>query len=340
MHAQYSRPGKQPRRPFRRKRIYGGNLFPAWVAFFSCFLMLPSPLGALEKVSIAHSVTLSATIAPLLYGIQRGFFRDENIDLEYRTLRTDIGIKALLNGEVDYIYSAGTAIRASIRGLPIRALSYDLERLPHFLMGRPGVKSANDLKGKIIGVSSFGASGDVAARACLRSMGIDLKKDVTIVSIGADSIRYNAIKAGSVEAIIAPLPRNILLKKEGFTELCYAGRLFKGAVSGVIATVDKIRNKPGQAKAVLRGMLKTSRSLKKEKKEFVEFLITRIKLDRDVAEETASVLIDGQTKDGIIDEKDLQAIIESEKQIAQVEKPVKVSDVADYSLLREILSKE
>jgi len=87
-------------------------------------------------------------------------------------------------------------------------------------------------------------------------------------------------------------------------------------------------------------MLKTSRSLKKEKKEFVEFLITRIKLDRDVAEETASVLIDGQTKDGIIDEKDLQAVIESEKQIAQVEKSVKVSDVADYSLLREILSKE
>ncbi len=265
---------------------------------------------------------------------------ETKISISNRTLRTDIGIKALLNGEVDYIYSAGTAIRASIRGLPIRALSYDLERLPHFLMGRPGVKSANDLKGKIIGVSSFGASGDVAARACLRSMGIDLKKDVTIVSIGADSIRYNAIKAGSVEAIIAPLPRNILLKKEGFTELCYAGRLFKGAVSGVIATVDKIRNKPGQAKAVLKGMLKTSRSLKKEKKEFVEFLITRIKLDRDVAEETASVLIDGQTKDGIIDEKDLQAVIESEKQIAQVEKSVKVSDVADYSLLREILSKE
>jgi len=61
-----------------------------------------------------------------------GFFRDENIDLEYRVLRADIGVNAMLNGEVDYIYSAGTATRASIRGLPIRALSYDLERLLHF----------------------------------------------------------------------------------------------------------------------------------------------------------------------------------------------------------------
>ena len=115
-------------------------------------------IAAAEKVVIAHSVQLSATIAPLLYGIQRGFFRDENIDLEYRMLPTHIGVKALLNNEIDYLYSAGTAIRASMRGLPIRALSYDLERLTHYLMGRPAVRSAADLRGKIVGVSSPGAS--------------------------------------------------------------------------------------------------------------------------------------------------------------------------------------
>ena len=56
-------------------------------------------IAAAEKVVIAHSVQLSATIAPLLYGIQRGFFRDENIDLEYRMLPTHIGVKALLNDD-------------------------------------------------------------------------------------------------------------------------------------------------------------------------------------------------------------------------------------------------
>ena len=207
-------------------------------------------------------------------------------------------------------------------------------------MGRPGVRGANDLRGKIIGVSSFGASGDIAARACLRLMGIDLKKDVTIVSMGSDAIRYSAIKAGSVEAIIVPLPRNILLKKEGFNELCYAGRLFKGAVGGLVATIERIRSKPEQAKAVLRGMLKPYRSLKVDRKDFVAFLVSRLKLERDVADETAAVMIEGQTKNGMIDETDLQAIIEAERQIVQVDKPIKVSDVADYSLIREILSKE
>lgn len=313
--------------------------FAAALAFITS-LFVAFRLEAAEKITIAHSAQLSATVAPLFYGIDRGFFRDENIDLEYRVLRTDIGVKAILNNEIDYLYSAGTAIRASIRGLPIRALSYDLERLPHFLMGRPGVRGANDLRGKIIGVSSFGASGDIAARACLRSMGIDLKKDVTIVSMGSDAIRYSAIKAGSVEAIIVPLPRNILLKKEGFNELCYAGRLFKGAVGGLVATIERIRSKPEQAKAVLRGMLKTYRSLKVDRKDFVAFLVSRLKLERDVADETAAVMIEGQTKNGMIDETDLQAIIEAERQIVQVDKLIKVSDVADYSLIREILSNE
>jgi NitT/TauT family transport system substrate-binding protein len=319
--------------PFLRR------IFSAAVAFL-IFPPATFSIQAAEKITIAHSAQLSATVAPLFYGIDRGFFRDENIDLEYRVLRTDIGVKAILNNEIDYLFSAGTAIRASIRGLPIRALSYDLERLPHFLIGRPGVKGASDLRGKIIGVSSFGASGNIAARACLRSMGIDLKKDITIVSMGSDAIRYSAIKAGSVEAIIVPLPRNILLKKEGFNELCYAGGLFKGAVGGLVATVERIRSKPEQAKAVLRGMLKTYRSLRVEKKDFVGFLVSRLKLERDVAEETAVVMIDGQTKNGIIEETDLQTIIEAERQIVQMDKPVKVSDVADYSLIREILSKE
>ena len=59
-----------------------------------------------------------------------------------------------------------------------------------------------------------------------------------------------------------------------------------------------------------------------------------------VADETAAVMIEGQTKNGMIDETDLQAIIEAERQIVQVDKPIKVSDVADYSLIREILNNE
>jgi ABC-type nitrate/sulfonate/bicarbonate transport system substrate-binding protein len=324
-------------------RMLMSTRVPKWKWFHLVLLLsvlTPPHLHAMDKVIISHSVQLSATVAPLFYGIHRGFFKDENIDLEYRILKTELGVTAMLNGEVDYVYSAGTGIRAAMRGIPIRVLSFDLERLTHFLMARPEIKTGKDLKGKIVGVSSFGASADISARACLKSLGVDLKNDVTIVSMGSASIRYKALKNGSVAAIPAPLPENIAMKKEGFNELCYAGRLFKGAVSGLVASNQKVQKNPEQVKGMLRGLLKTSRSLAKEKKQFVEFLVSRLKLERDAAEETAAILIDSQTSNGMIQGDDLQAVIDAESRISDIKRQIKPSEVVDYTLLREILNQE
>jgi len=61
-----------------------------------------APAEAQEKVIVGHSARAALSIGPLLYGIERGFYRDEGIDLLYLSLRADLGIKALLAGEIDY----------------------------------------------------------------------------------------------------------------------------------------------------------------------------------------------------------------------------------------------
>ncbi|MBI4527241.1 MAG: hypothetical protein HY695_25895 [Deltaproteobacteria bacterium] len=50
----------------------------------------------------------------------------------------------------------------------------------NFLMARPEIKSGAALKGKKVGVSSFGATGDLATRVALQSLGLDPNRDVTI----------------------------------------------------------------------------------------------------------------------------------------------------------------
>lgn len=78
---------------------------------------LSASARAQDKVIVGHG--------PLLYGIERGFYRDEGIDLVYVSLRTDLGIKALLSGDIDYSYSTGTIIRGAILGVPVRNLIFD-----------------------------------------------------------------------------------------------------------------------------------------------------------------------------------------------------------------------
>src|SRR4051794_4399098 len=142
----------------------------ALLAAFFASLIAACPAASQEKVTLSHSARASLSIGPLLYGIERGFYRDEGIDLIYLSVRADLGIKAMLAGEVDYIYSVGTAIRAAILGVPVLCLSFDFSKVTHFLMARAGIKTAAALKGKKVGVSSFGATGDLATRASLQAL--------------------------------------------------------------------------------------------------------------------------------------------------------------------------
>lgn len=155
---------------FTLKKVCGLCLLAAAICFSA------SAAGAQEKVIVGHSARAAVSIGPLLYGIERGFYRDEGIDVVYVSLRADLGIKALLAGEIDYSYSTGTIIRGAILGVPVRNLSFDFSRVMHSLMSRPEIPNAAALRGKRVGVSSFGATGDLAARVALHSSALIRKR--------------------------------------------------------------------------------------------------------------------------------------------------------------------
>ncbi len=103
-----------------------------WVGYLIGFLLLFSAIvSAQEKVIVGHTARGSLSIGPLLYGIERGFYRDEGIDLVYVSMRADLGIKTLLTGDIDYSYSVGTIIRGAILGVPVKTLSFDFSRVMH-----------------------------------------------------------------------------------------------------------------------------------------------------------------------------------------------------------------
>jgi NitT/TauT family transport system substrate-binding protein len=111
-------------------------------------LLFASSAGAQEKVIVSHTTRGSLSIGPLLYGIERGFYRDEGIDLVYVSIRADLGIKRLISGDVDYLYSVGTIIKGAALGIPVKTLSFDFAKVMHFLMSRPGNQFRRSAQGK------------------------------------------------------------------------------------------------------------------------------------------------------------------------------------------------
>jgi NitT/TauT family transport system substrate-binding protein len=308
----------------------------------AALLLFSLPAGvraaAPERVMVSHSVRGGLSIGPLLYGIERGFYRAEGIDLLYVSIRADLGIKAMLAGEIDYIYSAGTALRAAVRGVPVKALSFDFYKVFHSLMARPEIKSALDLKGKKVAVSSFGATADLSARVSLRALGLDPVKDVSILALGPDAIRYAALQSGAVQASIMPLPWNVRMKKEGYRELFYAGKVFHQPLTGLMTTGDKIEKNPDLVRRTLRAFVRSSRAVREDKKDFLAFVEKKLAIAPDVAAEAYEYLVDAMTPEGFVDDALLQAMLDDERKLAGVSKPIGASEIVDYRFLREALA--
>ncbi len=303
-----------------------------------CLFLFVTSLSAqpLEKVVITHSSD-SVSITPLLYGIEKGLYRREGIDLNFRVLRGELAVSSIVSGkDVDYLYGAGTAFFAAVRGLPMKVFSYDFKSVFFYLMGNSQVRSGRDLKGKKVAVASLSGTGAAATRASLKALGVDPDRDVTMIVIGAASVRMAAMDAGSVEAAIMPVPWNIRMKQKGFKELIFAGKVLAQPLTGLAGSREKAEKNPEQVKKMLRGFLRTMSAVKQDKAGVTEFIAKKFALDRAAAEETYRVMLQNMTEDGTVPESDLKELLEQAKLETGAKRGIALKDIVDYSLLRQV----
>ena len=291
-----------------------------------------------DRAVITHN-SESITIAPIVYGIEKGFYRNEGINLEFRFLRSDLAAAAISGGqEIDYMISAGTAFRAAVRGLPLKIVAYSFKQPLFYLLAQPAIISIKELKGKKIAVSSPQDTGGLAAKAAIQTAGLDPERDVTYISIGAASVRFAAMEVGSVEAAIMPVPWNSRMKQKGFRELIFAGGLMPQPMTGIVTGTTRLEKNPDQVKRVLRGYLRSLRALRQEKQEAVRFIGGRFSLDAETAEDVYKVVLQTMSEDGTMGNSVLERYLDDVKKEPGAKKTVALSDIVDYRFLREVAS--
>jgi len=288
-----------------------------------------------ERAIITHN-SESITIAPIVYGIERGFYRREGLDLEFRFIRADLAAAAIAGSqELDYMISSGTAFRAAVRGLPLKILAYSFKKPLFYLLGQPSITSTKELKSKKIAVSSPQDSGGLAAKAAIRAAGLDPVQDVVYIAIGAASVRMAAMEAGSVSAAIMPVPWNLRMKRKGFPELSFAGGLLSEPLTGIVTSAAKLEKNPEQIRKMLRGYLRSLRALRHDKSDVVQFIGQRFNLDAESAAEVYKIMLDTMSEDGTVPNSVMERVLEDTKKDAAVKRAVALTDIVDYRLLKE-----
>ncbi len=130
-----------------------------------------------------------------------------------------------------------------------------VNRVPGVIVSKPEIKSAEDLKGKVIGTGRPGALADTMVRYVLRSkMNLVPDRDVKLLPVGEPALALQSMERGVVDAASFSGPQALLAKKMGFRELVSYEKL------GIVYpynTVTTLRQTVSKNSELLERVLKT-----------------------------------------------------------------------------------
>jgi NitT/TauT family transport system substrate-binding protein len=302
-------------------------------------LMIFPSLGhtqTLKKVRLASSSTNVSFLA-LYTALNRGFFRDEGIELEIIFMPANLASTAVLNGDVDYNGAVTGTIGAAVQGRPMKVLLFTVAKPLLFLMGQKNIKDVKQLKGKKIAGSSPGGSATLLANQALKQIGLEPGKDVSVLQMSGNAAsRYAVLESGVVDASLLSVPENIIAHEKGYNELLFLGDIVEFPQNGFGTSEKRIRENPDEVYRMVRATLRGLQFIwdKNNQEAVTNILMKQWRVnDRKMAAEMARQVGRVLTKDAYVKPESVQVLVDLARESAKVTKPVSAMDVVDYSFL-------
>jgi ABC-type nitrate/sulfonate/bicarbonate transport system substrate-binding protein len=319
----------------RRNMLRVSLAIAVFLAPTQTMFAIPTAGGA-ERVAIA-TPSRGLFEFPVVVAMRKGYFKDKGIDVDKVQMQPAVAVKALVSGDVDYLLAWGSALRAAVTGVSIKAVLGMVSRPLHVvLVARPEIKTPKDLKGKIIGVDSVAGTVDYLSRVAVRHFGMEPERDVKIIVTGESPTRLAALHAGSIDATPIDIAFAVKAEDEGFKRLIYLGDLIELPLSGIAVTDQKLRAQREQVKKVVRAALRGTRFLKQNRAETVQMLADYLRITPAQSARAYDAAINSFTDDGIISDKGVSLDVQLTKERLKITKDIPLNQLVDWSLVKEI----
>ena len=297
-------------------------------------IFLGAPAMALDRIRIAVSNPNMPNLTVAM-AQKNGLFKDEALEAEIIRMNPNVAITALATGDVDYCQLFGAVVVGAIAGLPVRIVAGFLDNWPMTLIAQPELKALKDLKGKTLGISSFGATPDVAARMMIKQAGIDADKEIKILALGSDAARLMALRQRVVDVVVISPPADTQMEKQGYRILARAYELFSFPYLGLGTHTRKIKDKPDEIRRVIKATIRANRFIRDNRDEAVRALIAWGKVEREFAYASYDALRNLFNADGAVPEDGLKLVIEQARRNAKVIREIMPNEVVDLTFLHE-----
>jgi NitT/TauT family transport system substrate-binding protein len=309
------------------------------IAFVLCLpalvLLWRIPASAAPEELLISYAGPTVTFLPAEIARQRGFMREQNLDIKLLLTRSEVDRAALVSGSVDYTLRAGSSFVSAARGLPVRVVLLGTMRPFWGLVVRPEVKSVAELKGKSVGVPGFLGSQHVSAKFILKHHGLDPDKDVVYRVVDTGS-RIGAVLSGSIDSSMMDYGEAFRAKKAGLKLIVNAAELHGLLAGGLAVNMKKLKEQPDQVRRMLTAMTRALKYIQDNPEGTQQVMMNWLKLDRQMAAEIYQLARNNYTKDGMVEESMLHSLVTALLTEAGI-KNVTPSQLVDFTLLKQAL---
>ena len=289
---------------------------------------------ALERVNVTlPSKSFQFIVFPLAK--ERGYMKEEGIDLNTVVMSSTAGLQAVLAGEMDFTGSGSSALVAVTQGnAPLKTVLAVNDQVLQWLIVRPQYSNLKDLKNKKIAVTGVAAVATFMFKKVAPKYGLDANKDVTFLALPPGQ-RLGALLSGTVDAGLLSSEERFAAVDQGMKEILYLGKEVKNSW-GTVATNDQfIKEKPKVMHGFMRALLKALRLVKQNREVAIDAMVKFSELNRELASRTYDGMIGTFTTNGVVDEETQKNDLDIVREVLNVQREVPIQRAYDFSFAKK-----
>ncbi len=298
-------------------------------------LLLPRGLSAqLTTVRIAFNGF--GGVAPLYLGNDAGIFKQQGLNLEMVFIPGgSLSLQALIGRSLDLLLTGGPPVaNAYLQGAKIKIIGGVTNLLPYTFVVATGLRTAEQVKGKKIGISRFGSNTDYVVRLALDQLGLSAAQ-VQIIQVGGSQARLVALKSGAIQATVLSPEEAMVAQKMGFSVLLdFIEKGIEFPHVNVVARDDYLETQAQTVRTFMRTYVESVRYYKTHRGEAIKKIMELSKLpERQMAETVYEGSLRATPDDGKPTVKGMEVVLDSLAKENPKAKSLTVQQLLDLKFL-------
>jgi NitT/TauT family transport system substrate-binding protein len=281
----------------------------------------------------------STTSMPFFVAKERGFFREEGLDVELIVMQAIQTIQATLGNSTQFASATGSAVSAAVRGADIKVILAVTDRPSFDLIVQPNITSVQQLRGKKIGTGGVGSLAEILARQILIAHGVR-PEEVAILATGPSHVTYLSLKAKVIDAAPLQMPLTFTAQDEGFRKLVDAGDFYRAVQGGLATTKAMLTEQPELVTKVVRAMMRAIRLIKSDRKYGIEFIkgpwLDIGKEPDKIAARVYDIAAPALLEHGTVSEEIQRQMVADASARVKPAQPVPLDQVFDFSIVQKV----